>query len=136
MDADIGFGPHDVNRRRRAVCQSASGSSSDCWGGTLTGVSWEPDPFASGAQVSVGGRGFQHRFVRRGDSNTPLLTLFPDDGGPPQSYFWSFPAVRVMVPDDPSFATLMPSVTNNQLATTYYTTYQNQLYYFATHYYP
>ena len=112
------------------------GSSAACWGGQLCEALWEPDPLATGAQASVFGRGFQHAFVRTGATNTPLLTLFPDDGGPPQSYFWSFPGVRAMVPADPSFAgsgSLMPNIAGNQLAGTYYSTYQP--YYFTTHSY-
>ncbi|MFO1076257.1 MAG: hypothetical protein U1E73_00860 [Planctomycetota bacterium] len=68
---------------------------------------------------------------------TPLLTLFPDNGGPAQSYFWCFPGVRAMVPDDPSFAgngSLMPSLAGNQLVDTYCSAHRQ--YYFTSHSYP
>ncbi|MCR9247511.1 MAG: penicillin acylase family protein [bacterium] len=101
-----------------------------CWGGELGGGGWMADPLSPG---QVLGRGFQTRFVRTGFSNTPLLTLFPDNGGPPRSFFWTFPGARAMSPDDPGFTSLMPNVASNQLAPTYYSNYRP--YYFTTHAY-
>jgi hypothetical protein len=79
----------------------------------------------------------QLRFVRIGASNHPQLTLFPDNGGPPLSYFWANPGVRLMVPGIPSFTALMPALCANELAETYYPTsrYRQAQYLFATHSY-
>ena len=100
----------------------------------MRGAAWVADPFLGNVDYS---QGFQTRFVHVGSSNHPLLTLFPDNGGPPKSYFWANPGVRAMAPHDPSFTTLMPNLTGNDLAETYYPTssYRQPQYYFATHFY-
>jgi hypothetical protein len=69
------------------------------------------------------GEGFAQRFWAKPVSTWPLLTFFPENGRPAQSFFWVAPGNRIMAFDSLHYAAGMQAIADNELMTTHFNDY-------------
>ncbi len=71
--------------------------------------------------------GFVTKALAYSGSKNPLMTFFPDNGGPAQSFFWTFPGQNIMdqSPAAPNLWDHVDAFRNNQLKGTHFSDYLN-----------